>query len=186
MAPRRRSSSSAARPSPSSPTCLPSRQPGRPARPRPAAEASCSLTAGYHTPVWLTGSRRSGAGSVASMRIRGAAATLAALTLLAGVLAATPAQAATSTTVTAGVVHGTGLGFDAASAPSTAQVRAWTASPYRAVNVYFSGIGRFDKTQAGLNHDWVSTVLSNGWALIPTVVDRQAPCYGGSKPKMSS
>src|SRR3954453_1354966 len=122
------------------------------------------------------------------MRIRGAAATLAALTLLAGVLAATPAQAATSTTVTSGVVHGTGLGFDAASTPSTAQVRAWTASPYRAVNVYFSGSERFDTTQTQLGNDstWTATVLSNGWSLIPTVVDLQAPCYGGTKHKMSS
>src|SRR5438270_3983995 len=121
------------------------------------------------------------------MRIRGAAATLAALTVLATVVGATPAQAATGTTVAPGVVHGTGLGFDAASAPSTAQVRAWTASPYRAVNVYFSGSQRFDTTQTQLGNDstWTATVLSNGWSLIPTVVDLQAPCYGGKKQKMS-
>src|SRR6476646_6924575 len=122
------------------------------------------------------------------MRIRGAAATLAALTLVASVLAATPAQAATGTTVTPGVVHGTGLGFDAASAPSTAQLRAWTVSPYRTVNLYFSGSQRFDKTQTQLGNDptWTATVLSNGWSLIPTVVDLQAPCYGGGKRQMSS
>src|SRR5947209_5649372 len=122
------------------------------------------------------------------MRIRGAAGTLAALTVLATVVGATAAQAATGTTVAPGVVHGTGLGFDAASAPSTAQVRAWTASPYHAVNVYFSGSQRFDTTQTQLGSDttWTATVLSNGWSLSPTVVDLQAPCYGGKKKKMSS
>lgn len=102
--------------------------------------------------------------------------------------AAPSAQAATGTSVTPAVVHGSGLGFDAASAPSTAQVRAWTASPYRAVNVYFSGTQRFDTTQTQLGSDptWTATVLSNGWSLIPTVVDLQAPCYTGHKKKMSS
>src|SRR6059058_1281407 len=122
------------------------------------------------------------------MRTRGAAAALSALTVLATLVGATPAQAATGTTVTPTVVHGTGLGFDAASAPSTAQVRAWTASPYRAVNVYFSGTQRFDteQTQLGTDPTWTATVLSNGWSLIPTVVDLQAPCFGGTKHKMSS
>jgi len=122
------------------------------------------------------------------MRIRGAAAALAGLMVLAGLVAAAPAQAATGTSVTPAVVHRTGLGFDAASAASTAQIRAWTASPYRAVNVYFSGTQRFDTTQTQLGHDrtWTATVLSNGWSLIPTVVDLQAPCYGGKKKKMSS
>ena len=102
--------------------------------------------------------------------------------------AAPAAQAATGTTVTPAVVHLSGRGFDAASAPSTAQVRAWTASPYRAVNVYFSGTQRFDTTQTQLGNDrtWTATVLSNGWSLIPTVVDLQAPCYTGHKKKMSS
>src|SRR4051794_26094138 len=122
------------------------------------------------------------------MRIRGAAAALAGLMVVAGLVAATPAQAATGTTVSPGVVHRSGLGFDAASAPSTAQVRAWTASPYRAVNVYFSGTQRFDpvQTQLGSDPTWTATVLSNGWSLIPTVVDLQAPCYGGKKQKMSA
>ena len=77
------------------------------------------------------------------------------------------------------IVRGSGLGFDAASAPSTAQVRAWSSSPYKAVNLYFSGTERFDTTQTQLGHDatWTATVLSNGWSLIPTVVDLQAPCY---------
>jgi len=122
------------------------------------------------------------------MRLRGISAAAAAFVVLAGLVSAAPAQAATGTTVTAGVVRGSGLGFDAASAPSTAQIRAWTASPYHAVNVYFSGTQRFDTKQTQLGNDttWTATVLSNGWSLIPTVVDLQAPCYGGSKKKMSS
>src|SRR3954452_23047181 len=120
------------------------------------------------------------------MRIRGAAATVAGLTLLAGTLGATPAQAATGTSVTPRVVHGTGLGFDACQAPSTAVLRAWTASPYRAVNIYFSGTQRGCPNQPLLTPDWVTTVLSNGWSLIPTVVDVQAPCYGGKKAKIDT
>src|SRR5512146_2211039 len=70
----------------------------------------------------------------------------------------------------------------------TAVMRAWSASPYHAVNVYFSGTQRFDTTQTQLGSDptWTATLLSNGWSLIPTVVDLQAPCYGGKKQKMSS
>lgn len=104
------------------------------------------------------------------------------------VAATVPASAVTQTTVTPAVVTGSGLGFDAASAPSTAQIRAWTASPYHAVNVYFSGTQRFDTAQKQLGNDttWTATVLSNGWSLIPTVVDLQAPCYGGKKQKMSA
>src|SRR3954470_20539043 len=120
------------------------------------------------------------------MRIRGAAAAVAGLMAMAGLVAATPAQAATGTTVKPALAHGTGLGFDAASATRPSLERAWTVSPYRTVNIYFSGIGRLDPNQVELTPDWVKTVLSNGWSLIPTVVDRQAPCYGGTKPRMSS
>ena len=122
------------------------------------------------------------------MRIRGASAVVSATVVLSGLVGVTPAQATTSTTVTPAVVRGSGLGFDAASAPSTAQVRAWTASPYRTVNLYFSGRYRHDTTQTQLGSDttWTATVLSNGWSLIPTVVDLQAPCYTGTKTKMSS
>ena len=122
------------------------------------------------------------------MRIRGTSAVVSIAVVLAGLVGIAPAQATTSTTVTPAVVTGSGLGFDAASAPSTAQVRAWSASPYHAVNVYFSGTQRFDpvQTQLGSDTTWTATVLSNGWSLIPTVVDLQAPCYGGKKQKMSA
>jgi hypothetical protein len=123
------------------------------------------------------------------MRFRGALATLTTAVLTAAVVvgAPAPAGAATGTTVTPAVVTGSGLGFDACQAPSTAVLRAWTASPYRAVNMYFSGSQRACPNQPLLTADWVTTVLSNGWSLIPTVVDLQAPCAGNSaKSKMSS
>jgi hypothetical protein len=122
------------------------------------------------------------------MRLRGVSAAAAAVVVVACVVPAATARAATGTTVTPRVVTGSGLGFDAASAPSTAQVRAWSGSPYHAVNVYFSGSQRLDTTQTQLGNDttWTATVLSNGWSLIPTVVDLQAPCYAGKKQKMSA
>jgi hypothetical protein len=119
------------------------------------------------------------------MRLRGVFATVA--LAAATVIVSTPAQAATGTTVTPGVATGTGLGFDTCQAPTTAVLRAWTASPYRAVNMYFSGSQRRCSSQPLLTADWVTTVLSNGWSLIPTVVDLQAPCATNSaKSKMSS
>src|SRR5205823_1970008 len=100
-----------------------------------------------------------------SMRFRGAlAAVTTAVLAVAGVVVSTPAQAATGTTVTPGVVTGSGLGFDACQAPSTAVLRAWTASPYRAVNMYFSGTQRGCPNQPLLTVDWVTTALSNGWS----------------------
>lgn len=114
------------------------------------------------------------------MRLR-AALTVAAL-VVAGLVVA-PASASTGTTATAGVVTGSGLGFDAADTPSTAVIRAWTASPYRSVNIYFAGSQRYHTSQPNLTNDWVTTVLSNNWSLIPTDVDLQAPtpCYSGPK-----
>ena len=117
------------------------------------------------------------------MRLRGALA--AAAVAVVAVLAA-PAGASTGVTVTPSLITGSGLGFDIASAQRTAVIRAWSASPYTSVNIYFSGSQRFDKTQAQLSADWVTTVLANGWSLIPTVVDLQPPCYGGGAAKMST
>lgn len=95
-----------------------------------------------------------------------------------------PAHAATGVTVTPTVALGAGLGFDACHAPTTEVLRAWSASPYRAVNIYFGGSQRACPSQPNLTPDWVTTVLANGWSLIPTYVDLQAPCNGGTKAKM--
>jgi hypothetical protein len=115
------------------------------------------------------------------MRVRGALAVTV-LSVLSGLtpVLASPAAADTGTGVTPAVVTGSGLGFDACTAPSTAQLRAWTVSPFKTVNMYFSGHWRAC-SQPELSADWVTTALANGWSVIPTVVDLQAPCYGNSK-----
>ena len=69
----------------------------------------------------------------------------------------------------------TGKGFDACSAPSSAAMDAWLASPYRAVVIYFGGVNRAC-TQPNLTQAWVTEQLGNGWHLIPIYVGLQAPC----------
>ncbi|MFI7541890.1 glycoside hydrolase domain-containing protein [Actinoplanes sp. NPDC049599] len=68
-----------------------------------------------------------------------------------------------------------GKGFDACTAPSAAQMTAWAKSPYRALVVYFGGVGRGCK-QPNLTASWVRTQKAAGWKLIPIYVGPQAPC----------
>ncbi len=70
----------------------------------------------------------------------------------------------------------TGLGFDTCLTPSLTAMQAWAASPYRAVNMYVGGASRGCPNQPNLNSTWVSTVVAQGWTLIPTYVGLQAPC----------
>lgn len=75
----------------------------------------------------------------------------------------------------------TGLGFDACTAHPVAELAAWyAASPYKAVNMYIGGASR-GCSQANLNAAWVSTVVAQGWVLIPTYVGLQAPCSDPAK-----
>ena len=74
----------------------------------------------------------------------------------------------------------TGKGFDACSAPSSATMNAWLASPYRAVGIYFGGVNR-GCTQPNLTSAWVSEQLANGWHLIPIYMGLQAPCTTSNK-----
>jgi hypothetical protein len=70
----------------------------------------------------------------------------------------------------------TGLGFDACTAPSLSQLSAWyTASPYKAVNIYIGGASRGCQ-QPNLTASWVDAVVKQGWVLIPTYVGLQASC----------
>src|SRR5881409_1869090 len=69
----------------------------------------------------------------------------------------------------------TGYGFDACSAPSSASLDAWAASPYRAVGIYFGGINRAC-AQPALTADWVTHQQGNGWHLLPIYMGLQAPC----------
>lgn len=73
----------------------------------------------------------------------------------------------------------TGYAFDACSAPSTASLNAWTASPYRALGVYIGGVNRACK-QPNLTASWVQSTLASGWSLLPLYVGLQAPCVGQS------
>lgn len=87
------------------------------------------------------------------------------------VLAAVPVTSA-------GAARYDGRGFDTCVAPSTGFMRSWLGSPYRVANIYLksSQIAPDCREQPELNRQWVRTVRTNGWALLPTYVGRQAPC----------
>ena len=67
-----------------------------------------------------------------------------------------------------------GYAFDACAAPSLRALRAWRASPFRALNIYIGG-GDRASAQPNLSASWVRAVLGMGWRLIPTYVSLQAP-----------
>jgi hypothetical protein len=81
-----------------------------------------------------------------------------------------------------GVVY-TGLGFDACAAPTTSQMSAWLASPFRSIGIYIGGANR-GCSQPNLSASWVSTVLGQGWKLVPIYVGLQAPCASISAAKI--
>ena len=74
----------------------------------------------------------------------------------------------------------TGQAFDACTAPSSAAMQAWLASPYRAVGIYFGG-GNRACTQPNLTPAWVSEQLAAGWHLLPIYLGYQAPCTLSNK-----
>jgi hypothetical protein len=73
--------------------------------------------------------------------------------------------------------QGSGLGFDACTAPSVKTMTGWLASPYRVIGTYLGGdnwacsYGNFDTS-------WVRKVAAEGWQFIPIWVGPQAPCSG--------
>jgi hypothetical protein len=70
----------------------------------------------------------------------------------------------------------TGQGFDACTARSLTELATWfSASPYKAVNMYIGGASR-GCSQPNLNASWVSGAVQQGWVLIPTYVGLQASC----------
>jgi glycoside hydrolase-like protein len=75
---------------------------------------------------------------------------------------------------------GTGLGFDACSAPSSQAMSAWKRSPYRTVGVYIGGINE-GCSQPNLTAGWVSGEVGTGWQLIPTYVGLQGRGSCGGK-----
>jgi hypothetical protein len=68
------------------------------------------------------------------------------------------------------------FGFDSCDAPPVSTMAAWKASsPYTAAGIYIGG-GLRACAQAQLSANWVSTVVGQGWRLIPIYVGLQAPC----------
>ncbi|SDT36450.1 glycoside hydrolase domain-containing protein [Microlunatus soli] len=74
----------------------------------------------------------------------------------------------------------TGKGFDACTAPTSAAMDAWLASPYRAVGVYIGGNNRAC-TQPQLTASWVAHQQATGWHLLPIYLGLQAPCTTSNK-----
>ncbi|MFF5721836.1 glycoside hydrolase domain-containing protein [Streptomyces buecherae] len=69
-----------------------------------------------------------------------------------------------------------GWAFDRCQAPSVSTMRAWLASPYRGVGVYFGGRGRHCKNQRHLNRSWLRETKQMGWNVLPIYVGSQSPC----------
>jgi len=74
----------------------------------------------------------------------------------------------------------TGKGFDACSAPSSATMDAWLASPYRAIGIYVGGVNRAC-AQPELSAAWVAHQQARGWHLLPIYLGLQAPCTTSTK-----
>jgi len=68
-----------------------------------------------------------------------------------------------------------GPAFDTCTAPAITKIRAWRASPYRAVGIYIGGTNRSCR-QPALTASWVNQVSRLRWRLLPIYVGRQAPC----------
>ena len=92
---------------------------------------------------------------------------------------AVPAAAEPATSIgypaSATATRFTGLAFDTCTAPTVAQMSAWTASPYKAIGIYVGGVNR-GCAQPQLTASWVSSVTRMGWRLIPIYMGYQAPC----------
>ncbi|MFD7663258.1 DUF1906 domain-containing protein [Streptomyces sp. NPDC059788] len=69
-----------------------------------------------------------------------------------------------------------GWAFDTCKAPSSSTLRAWKASKYRGIGIYFGGRGRACPSQPNLTPDWVRAAHRAGWRLLPLYVGSQAPC----------
>lgn len=99
----------------------------------------------------------------------------------AGAAAATPAAATPATPApdpSAPDLQGTtgsGLGFDACTAPSAATMKHWLASPYRVAGTYLGGVN-WACGYGNFTPSWVRDVSAEGWKFIPIWVGEQAPC----------
>ncbi len=98
--------------------------------------------------------------------------------------ASSPARLATAHATPLASVF-TGLGFDRCAAPSSQQMTAWKASPYRAVGIYIGGANTAC-LQPNLTSSWVRRQVVAGWHPIPIYVGLQAPSNSCSCQAMSS
>ncbi|WP_405101681.1 glycoside hydrolase domain-containing protein [Micromonospora sp. NBC_01412] len=121
------------------------------------------MTNSFSAPAFGRGVRRALAATAATVLGAGIA--------LAGVTG--PAAAAGYTGPHPGAF--TGQGFDTCAAPSSATMKAWLASPYRALGIYIGGVNR-GCAQANLTKAWVTTQAAAGWRFFPLYVGLQAPC----------
>jgi hypothetical protein len=67
----------------------------------------------------------------------------------------------------------TGEGFDGCTLPSATDLKDWSPSPYRALNIYIGGVNAACPHHPGSK--WAKGVTALGWSLIPTFVGLQAP-----------
>ncbi|HET6875991.1 MAG TPA: glycoside hydrolase domain-containing protein [Jatrophihabitans sp.] len=110
----------------------------------------------------------------------GALARCAAMLVLAAAVLSAPAPSLGVAAASPSPGRFTGLGFDACSAPDSAAMDAWLASPYRAVGVYIGGSNRAC-AQPELTADWVAHQQDAGWHLLPIYLGLQAPCTTSNK-----
>ena len=87
---------------------------------------------------------------------------------------AAPRQRAAAATTLTGL-RGTGLGFDACTAPTVATMTAWLNSPFRVAGTYLGGVN-WACSYGNFTQSWVSQVAAQGWRFIPIWVGPQAPC----------
>ena len=121
--------------------------------------------------VRITASYGTDDGSVVTRILASAGVPTPRLESVAASAAAQPGALAGSAVKAAAITVGTtdryvGLGFDACTAPSTAQMTAWNSSPYKAIGVYLGGADRAC-AQPELTASWTSTEAAAGWHLMP-------------------
>ena len=107
-------------------------------------------------------------------------AVVAVLSVVAVWMASVPASVASQAAAAAAPGTFVGSGFDACTAPSSAAMQAWLASPYRAIGIYFGGNNRAC-AQPALTPAWVAEQQAAGWHLMPIYLGPQASCTTSSK-----
>jgi len=102
--------------------------------------------------------------------IRKSVRTVAAALLVGGLLLAAPIRASAS------VITQVGYGWDSCNDPTTSQMQTWwTYSDLIYYGVYIGG-GDLGCQITHVNASWISTVLGQGWGLLPIWVGMQNPC----------